>query len=136
MEDCIFCKIIKGEIPAKKIYEDEKYLAFLDIKPNTKGHSLVIPKKHITNFTELTKAEVGELAQIVHKIAPQVVKLLSSDSFFLGLNNGRESGQIVDHVHWHIIPRYSDDGLVHWPCKEEENKLLDETFSKLENKIK
>jgi len=133
--NCLFCKIINKEIPAKVIYEDENYLSFLDINPNTKGHALVIPKKHVATFVELSGAEAADLAQVVHKIAPQLIDALGANGFNLGLNNGPAAGQIVEHVHWHIIPRYTGDGLVHWSADQTESARLDDTLAKIKGKI-
>ena len=133
--DCLFCKIINKEIPSKVIYEDDNYLSFLDINPNTKGHILVIPKKHVKNFTELTEEQATELIKIVKKIAPKLVSILGVEDYNLALNNGSVAGQIIDHVHWHIIPRYKDDGLKHWGSNQEEIDRLEETFNKLKDKI-
>jgi len=133
--DCLFCKIINKELPAKIIYEDEKYLAFLDINPITIGHVLLIPKKHVNNFTSLSKEEAVDLAGMVHELAPKIVEILGADAYNLGINNGAAAGQIIDHVHWHIIPRYIDDSLVHWSCNDQAKEQLDDVFSKLEGKI-
>jgi len=133
--DCLFCKIINKEIPSKVIYEDDNYLSFLDINPNTKGHILVIPKKHVKNFTELTEEQATELIKVVKKIAPKLVSILGVEDYILALNNGSVAGQIIDHVHWHIIPRYKDDGLKHWGSNQEEIDRLEETFNKLKDKI-
>ena len=135
MSDCIFCKIINKAIPAQIIYEDDNYICFLDIAPHAKGHSLVVPKQHTANFTELDNEQVGEFAKLVHKLAPQIVKVLEADAYNLCLNNGAVAGQIVDHVHWHIIPRYKDDSLKHWEKNELEATKLDETFNLLKDKI-
>ena len=133
--DCIFCKIINKEIPSSIIYEDDNFLCFLDIAPNTRGHSLVIPKKHISSFTELDNNQAGEFTKVVHKLAPQIAKALDTDAYNLGLNNGTTAGQIVDHVHWHIIPRYHNDGLKHWGANTNEAEKIGETFDVLKDKI-
>ena len=133
--DCIFCKIINKEIPSSIIYEDDNYLCFLDIAPNTRGHSLVIPKQHTNNFTALDNDKAGELAKTVHKLAPQIAKALDADGYNLGLNNGAAAGQIVDHVHWHIIPHYDGDDLKHWGANASEAEKLDKVFDILKNKI-
>jgi len=133
--DCLFCKIINKEIPSKVIYEDDNYLSFLDINPNTKGHALVVPKKHTESFNDLNDEEAGELASKVHYIAKRLVKELNTEDYNLGLNNGSIAGQIIDHVHWHIIPRYKDDGLKHWGSNQEEVDRLEETFNKLKDKV-
>ena len=133
--NCLFCQIIKKEIPAHIIYEDDNYLSFLDINPNAKGHSLVIPKKHTLDFNSLTNEEAGSLASQVHYIASRLSKALNTKDYNLGLNNGSQAGQIVNHVHWHIIPRYKDDGLKHWTSNKEERESLAETFKILKGKI-
>ncbi len=135
MVDCVFCKIAAGEIPAQKVYEDQDYLAFLDIAPNTKGHTLVVPKEHFANFTEMDAESAANLIKVVHRLAPQIAGLLQAAGFNLGLNNGKAAGQVIDHVHWHVIPRYLNDDLVHWQTKEEEKEKLDETFQSLSGKI-
>ena len=133
--NCLFCQIIKKEIPAHIIYEDDNYLSFLDINPNAKGHSLVIPKKHTLDFNSLTNEEAGSLASQVHYIASRLSKALNTKDYNLGLNNGSQAGQIVNHVHWHIIPRYKDDGLKHWTSNKEERESLAETLKILKGKI-
>ena len=133
--NCLFCQIIKKEIPAHIIYEDNNYLSFLDINPNNKGHALVIPKKHTLDFNSLTDEEAGSLAFQVHYIASRLSKALNTKDYNLGLNNGSQAGQIVNHVHWHIIPRYKDDGLKHWTSNKEERESLAETLKILKGKI-
>lgn len=134
--NCIFCKIINKEIPARIIFENDDYLAFLDIEPNTLGHSLVIPKKHIENFAAQTDDQAAEHMRVVHRIGLQLHRLLSSAGFNVAINNGRSAGQLVDHVHWHIIPRYEGDGLQHFAHSPEAKEKLDEVFKKLNAQIK
>lgn len=125
MEDCIFCKIVKGEIPATKIYEDKHLLAFLDIMPINPGHVLVIPKTHFESFTETPDEILKELISVAKKIAPAVMTATGAPAFNLTLNNGKESGQVVPHVHFHIIPRLPNDGYELWQgggYKDEEEK--------------
>jgi histidine triad (HIT) family protein len=117
-KDCIFCKIVKGEIPCSKIYEDKEFLAFLDIRPINPGHTLVIPKSHCTNLLDFPKAEETDLVEFIKKVAKAVVKATGAEAFNLGMNNGGAAGQIVMHAHFHLIPRFSDDGLHHWSNKE------------------
>ena len=112
--DCIFCKIVAGEIPAFKVYEDDDILAFLDITPVNSGHTLVIPKQHYASLLELPDELLCRLAQAVKKIAPAVLAGVNSDGFNLGLNNGPVSGQLVPHFHWHIMPRFDGDGFELW----------------------
>src|SRR5690554_342879 len=105
-KDCIFCKIIKGEIPSSKVYEDENVLAFLDISQVTKGHTLVIPKKHEENIYELSE----ESAKAVFTAVPKIAKALKAAYNPIGLNmlnnNGKPAGQSVFHYHVHLLPRY------------------------------
>lgn len=110
MEDCIFCKIIRGEIPAYKVYEDEIFLAFLDIAPINPGHTLLITKEHYDNFLALPEELAMKAAAALKKIAPAVIKAVETNDFNLGLNNGSGAGQAVGHVHWHIMPRRDGDG--------------------------
>lgn len=134
--DCIFCKIVNKEIPAKIIFENDKYLAFLDITPNTIGHTLVIPKEHVDSFSNESDQQAVEHIQAVHKIAPQLVKIVRADGYNVAINNGAAAGQIIMHAHWHIIPRYHHDGLKHFDHSEEAKNKLDDTFNKLNAKIK
>ena len=125
MEECIFCKIIKGEIPCSKIYEDEKAMAFLDIAPINKGHALVIPKEHHETFEELPDELSKYLIEIVKKISIAVKKATNADGYNIGMNVGKAAGQLVFHAHWHIMPRFNDDGLKTWPQKEYEGGEMD-----------
>src|SRR3989304_6250751 len=106
--NCIFCNIIKGKIPARKIIETDKSLAFLDAFPLTKGHSLVIPKNHYSKIQEMSKDDNVDLFELV-RILTNKIELLFSSSL-IAIHNGKESGQEVPHVHVHIIPRTIDDG--------------------------
>ncbi len=114
-DDCIFCKIVKGEIPSSKIYEDDEFLAFLDIAPVNPGHTLIVPKIHCKDLLDFPKAEEADLMEFIKKVARAVKKATKADAFNLGMNNGEASGQIVPHAHLHIIPRFSNDGFKHWP---------------------
>lgn len=113
-KDCIFCKIVKGELPCYKIYEDDKVLAFLSLGPNTHGHTLLIPKEHFKDFTEIDTNLGNNMFEVMQKIGIAQLKGLKAEGFNIGLNNGPVAGQSIFHVHFHIIPRYSDDGLKHW----------------------
>ncbi|TYS65593.1 HIT family protein [Sutcliffiella horikoshii] len=106
MSDCIFCKIIDGDIPAAKVYEDEHVLAFLDISQVTKGHTLVIPKVHKENIYELTPEIAENLFKVVPKIANSIKEQFEPIGLNLLNNNGEAAGQSVFHYHLHIIPRY------------------------------
>ncbi|MCK5290314.1 MAG: HIT family protein, partial [Candidatus Aenigmarchaeota archaeon] len=109
MENCIFCKIAKREIPAKIVYEDDFTIAFLDISPCAEGHTVVIPKQHFEKFTDMEEEDAGNLFASVQKVAKAVEKALNIQASNIGLNNGKAAGQEVPHVHVHIIPRYEGD---------------------------
>ncbi|CAG9622533.1 HIT family protein [Sutcliffiella rhizosphaerae] len=106
MSDCIFCKIINGDIPAAKVYEDEHVLAFLDISQVTKGHTLVIPKVHKENIYELTPEIAEKLFKVVPKITTAIKEKFKPIGMNLLNNNGAEAGQSVFHYHLHILPRF------------------------------
>lgn len=117
MDDCIFCKIIKGEIPCQKVYEDDKVFCFLDINPVNPGHTLVVPKTHSKQLLQMDDSDVAEVFQCAKKIAAAVVTGVGADGFNIGMNNEAAAGQAVWHAHVHVIPRFGNDGLRHWPGK-------------------
>ncbi len=111
MEDCIFCKIVKGEIPSHKIYEDDLVYAFLDVKPVSAGHILVIPKDHCDNIFDCPENILFQIIKISKKIAQLAKEKLGADAVNIANNSGKEAGQEVFHLHFHIVPRYKDDGM-------------------------
>lgn len=113
--DCIFCKIVAGEIPSYKIYENESILAFLDIAPVNPGHVLVITKKHFLNLEEVTEEQLCALALAVKKAGKAIKDGLGAKGYSLMENNDPIAGQIVPHLHFHIIPRIEGDNLHLWP---------------------
>ena len=117
VEDCIFCKIIRGEIPCAKVYETHTVLAFLDIAPVNKGHALVIPKAHYENVWELPASLATEMLIAVQTVGQALKDGLGAQGMNLGMNNGVAAGQLVMHAHWHLIPRFAGDGLTLWPQK-------------------
>ncbi len=136
MEDCIFCKIVKGEIPSVKLYEDGIVLSFLDIMPANKGHALVIPKKHYETFIDIPKNDLGKLSSELQKIAKAVVKATNAEGFNIFMNNKKISGQVVPHAHFHIVPRFSNDGLkFNWPSKKYEDGEMDILKEKIKENI-
>jgi len=110
MSECIFCKIIKGEIPCYKVHEDKNSLAFLDIKPHSKGHTVVIPKQHGETASDFTETYFTEFFSSVKKTMEILQNKLNPDGFNVGWNNGSTAGQVVPHLHIHIFPRYDGDG--------------------------
>jgi histidine triad (HIT) family protein len=109
--DCVFCKIVVGQIPAVKVYEDDDVLAFLDIGPISEGHTLVIPKQHFEAPDDCAPEVLSGLAVRAGKIARAVKKATKADGYNLLCNAGRAAGQLVGHVHFHIIPRKTGDGV-------------------------
>jgi len=118
MENCIFCKIIAGELPCSKVYEDEQVVAFLDIHPTRPGHTLVVPKVHCDDLLGCEMAVVLHMMAAVQKVAKAVVAATGAEGFNLGVNNGRAAGQIIFHLHMHVIPRHQNDGLRLWGHKD------------------
>ena len=112
MSDCIFCQIVSGQIPSSKVYEDEEVLAFLDITQVTKGHTLVIPKKHYRNMLEMDAESASSLFARVPKIAQQLQEKLGAAGVNIINNNEEAAGQTVFHTHVHLLPRFDEsDGL-------------------------
>ncbi len=108
-ESCIFCRIIRGEIPSYKIYEDERTLAFLDISPSAPGHTLIIPKAHVARVEDLSKEDAEALFNTLHVLVRDIQDAMEVPSSTIGINNGPESGQELPHVHIHVIPRTGGD---------------------------
>lgn len=119
-QDCIFCKIAAHEIPADIIYEDDKVVAFLDLRPSNKGHSLVIHKTHTNDFQSTPDELLADLMPRIQKVAAAVMKATGASGFNLTVNNGQVSGQVIFHLHFHIIPRYEQDGLRSFPQSDSE----------------
>ncbi len=109
MEDCVFCKIASGKIPTNKIYEDDDFIAFADIKPVGEGHTLIVPKKHFDSLMSLEEEISKKYISAIKKIAKLLIKKYNADGFNLVLNNGRVAGQLVGHVHFHLLPRKKGD---------------------------
>ncbi len=105
MTDCLFCKIVAGEVPCHKIYEDNKVLAFLDIHPVSEGHTLVIPKAHAENLAANSVDDAKALIEVIHNLAPKITLAMQASGYNLGMNHGEVAGQIVPHTHLHIMPR-------------------------------
>ncbi len=112
---CIFCKIIEKTIPAQVVYESEEVIAFLDIYPVHPGHVLIVPKVHAETVMELGGEGFGQVAEVVPVVARAVQTVTGCEGYTLVQNNGSAAGQVVPHVHLHLIPRWSTDGLRHWP---------------------
>ena len=131
-KDCIFCKIAKGEIPSATLYEDEDFRVILDLGPASKGHALVLPKKHAKNIYELPDDIASKVFVIAKKTAVKLRDVLECEGFNIVQNNGEIAGQTVFHFHMHLIPRYPGDGVkLTWkPGKldEETKKMILSAF--------
>lgn len=115
--NCIFCKIVAGDIPCHKLYEDDNVLAFLDVGPLSRGHCLVIPKAHHVTLDQMPDELAGACAKVLPRLSRAVIKATGVKDWNILQNNGPLSGQAVGHVHFHIIPRVADDGLgFRWPA--------------------
>ena len=133
--NCIFCKIVKGEIPCAKVYENHKYMAFLDITPVNPGHTLVIPKEHYEDLLAAPDEILDGMLNDAKKIAKAVLKATGADAFNLTCNVGKKAGQAVAHLHIHIMPRFENDGYHLWhgkPYKEGQmQKVADKIIESL-----
>lgn len=129
---CIFCKILNKEIPSYKVYEDDDFYAMLDISQATPGHTLVLPKKHITNVFDLPDDLASKMLIVVKKVANILKNKLNVNDVNILNNSGELAGQTVMHLHIHVIPRYSKDEICLSPVEHEYNKsLLEEVYSKI-----
>lgn len=109
--DCIFCKIVAGTVPAAKVFEDEHIIAFLDIGPLAEGHLLVVPREHHTQIVDLPSGLAAAMAAQLPRLASAVLAVTGAAGLNILQNNGRAAGQVVDHIHVHLIPRRVGDGL-------------------------
>ena len=117
-DDSIFTKIIRGEIPCQRVFENEHVLAFLDITPLSEGHTLVIPKRQVERLEDLPTEEAAEIARQLGPLAKRICEAVGAEGYNILQNNGKVAGQEVTHVHFHIIPRREADGLGYrWKAK-------------------
>ena len=134
MEDCIFCKIIKGEIPSFKVYEDDKVFAFEDINPISQGHTLIIPKKHAENLWEIPAEDLTAVHLASKKIIRAIKDVLNPTGVALLQLNGRGANQVVMHYHLHLVPRLSDApelSITTWEFKEGDMDAIKQTAEKI-----
>lgn len=133
MNDCLFCKIIAQELPCHQVYEDNNWLAFLDINPVNLGHILVLPKQHHRNLLDLPENLLREIGPLIQKIALAAKEATQADGINIGWNNEASAGQIIFHSHIHIIPRFKGDGFIHWKGKD---NITQEEFAETKESIK
>lgn len=130
--DCLFCKIAKGEIASKKVYEDNDAIAFLDINPANRGHCLVVPKKHFENIYDIDDKTLEKVIIIAKNLSKLIKEKLECNGVNLVQNNERHAGQIVNHFHIHIIPRYENDNVV---ITYQRVQLSDADFEDIKSKL-
>lgn len=134
MTDCLFCKIIAGKIPAHKVYENDRVLAFLDIGPVSTGHTLVIPKTHAENLAAGSVEDACALMTVIHDLAPKITQAVGGSGYNLGMNHGEAAGQDVLHTHLHIMPRQADQPrnfVKQHPAQEELGKVAEQIRTSL-----
>ena len=132
MENCIFCKIANGEIPAATLYEDEDFRVILDLVPASKGHALILPKSHAANIYELSDELAAKAMILAKKMAVKMTEALKCDGFNIVQNNGETAGQTVFHFHMHLIPRYTGDGVgLTWTPGTLTDEIKEEILTKM-----
>ena len=130
-DECILCKIVKGEIPCTKVYENAEVLAFLDIGPVNKGHTLVIPKRHHETLLDMPNDLLCAVSKAVKKVSKAIKEGVDAPGFNVLQSNFKVSGQLVPHYHVHIIPRTETDGLKHWPQGKYDEGEAEKTAEKI-----
>lgn len=136
MDSCLFCKIVVGEIPCTKVYEDDTVFAFLDIHPVNIGHTLIVPKVHSVNLYETPDETVAHMMVVAKKLSIAIKKGMNADGVNIEMNNEPVAGQIIFHTHLHIIPRFKGDGFTHWHgARGYEDGEADEVSKKIQNSL-
>ena len=134
--DCIFCDIVKKKIPAYKLYEDDDIISILDINPVSSGHSLIIPKKHYATFLETPKDILNKIMGKSYAIVEGITKAMNSEGYNLLINNNSCSGQVIPHIHIHVIPRKENDGAsLNWKTFSCQDKEFAGTFKLIKDCI-
>jgi|SRR3989338_8334010 len=135
-EDCLFCSIVVGAVPAKKVYEDAHTVAFLDINPRNPGHTLVIPKVHAPTITDISEGDLLSVVRVLKRIALNMKRTLKADGISIAQNNGQVAGQVVNHLHFHIIPRFANEGPVGLECILPAKRMDERTLGSIAEKMK
>ena len=135
-DECLFCKMVAGQIPVTKVYEDDVVLSFLDIGPISDGHTLVIPKQHYEKVHLCPAELLVQVASSIGKIAQAVASAMDVDAYNVLCNNGRAAGQVIDHLHFHIIPRRVGDGVLdRWPSYKYKEGQLEKFADQIRKKL-
>jgi len=136
MSDCVFCKIVAGQIPSTRVYEDEHTLAFLDIGHVNPGHTLVAVKKHAANVFELEEAQAEAIGRATVRISRALKKAFGAEGLSVYQANGKPAGQTVFHYHVHLLPRHAGDGMeLTWPMKNPPREQLETYAAKIREKL-
>ncbi|MFO8033164.1 MAG: HIT family protein [Desulfohalobiaceae bacterium] len=122
MQDCIFCKIVVGEVPSSLVYTDANLVAFLDVAPISPGHTLVVTREHYPTVFDLPKGLAEEMLLAMQQVGQAVMQAVQAEGLNLLMNNHRPAGQLIPHAHWHLIPRKTGDGLLSWEQGEYESQ--------------
>ena len=133
MDNCIFCKIVAGELPSYKVYEDDKVLAFLDIKPVNPGHTLVVSKAHYQNLEVIPEDELIAITIVIKKLGKLLKDKLAIEGYNVCENNDSVADQEVPHLHFHVIPRHVGDGLRTWKHVDYQAGEAEDIIKKLQN---
>lgn len=135
--DCVFCKIVGGEIPAVKVLDEDLVIAFMDINPASRGHMLIVPKRHAENIFEISDGDLAAVISAVRRCAKAARDALKAEGVTILQLNGTASDQIVPHLHIHVMPRWENDGLTvsHWEMKPGDMDELNEMAGKLKEHI-
>lgn len=133
-ENCIFCKIINGDIPSRTVYEDDCYKAIMDVSPASKGHVIVLPKTHVANIFDIEDEDIAGAVIVAKKVAAALKKVFCCDGVNILQNNGEAAGQTVFHLHVHVIPRYEGDTVnIKW--KQLEDMDLDSIYEEIKKEL-
>ncbi|MEM2974047.1 MAG: HIT family protein [Candidatus Micrarchaeia archaeon] len=138
MVECVFCKIIEGQIPSSVVFSDEHIMAFLDINPANKGHTLIMPKRHYNTFNDIPVKELSHLFEVVQRVSKAVEKGLAAEGYNILINNKKAAGQLVEHVHIHVIPRHKGDDMavrLGWSYKKYEGNEIKEVADKIRKNL-
>jgi histidine triad (HIT) family protein len=133
--ECIFCKIVAGDIPSYKVYEDDKVMAFFDILPIHPGHTIVVPKKHVADVENLDDDDMSAMALAVKKIGKAIMEGLDVKGYSVFLDNKSAANQHVPHAHFHLVPRAEGDGLERWPQSGYSEGEAEHCLEKIKEKL-
>jgi len=131
MNECLFCKIANGESPSFKLFEDEFVIAFLDLSPVNYGHTLVVPKEHVINIDSASEELLCTIMKSIKKVGFALKEGLRVEGYNILLNNDAVAGQVIPHIHFHVIPRTKEDKLRHWPQQRYGDGEIEETLRRM-----